>query len=88
MTAPSALRWESQIPSSPQKFKVGPIFTVKGELSQSSEYHQMEHFEEKDRVAPLIADPPPANSNTMQSRLLRKDRNVCFGSTAELPGQA
>ena len=38
-----------------------------------------------DGVAPLIADPPPANSTTMHSRLVCQDRNLCLGSTAYLP---
>ena len=33
-------------------------------------------------VVPLIANPPTANSITMQSRLARKDRKQCFGGLA------
>ena len=36
--------------------------------------------------SPLIADSPPANSTTLHSRLGRRDRPLCFGGTAYLPG--
>ena len=38
------------------------------------------------RIAPLMANPPPATSTTMHSRLIRKDRKLCFGYTANFPG--
>ena len=40
-----------------------------------------------DRVALLIADPPPANSTSMNSRLLRQDRSLYIGGTAYMPCQ-
>ena len=39
------------------------------------------------RIAPFIANPPPAYSN-MHSRLVQKDRNLCLGKTAYFPGPA
>ena len=41
-----------------------------------------------DRVAPLIADSPPANSTTMHSKLVPKNINLYLGKPAYLLGLA
>ena len=39
------------------------------------------------RIALLMANPPPATSTTtMHSRLICQDRNLCFGDTVNFPG--
>ena len=41
-----------------------------------------------DGEALLKADPPPANSSTLRSGLVRQERNLCLGGTAYLSGPA
>ena len=42
-------------------------------------------FSKLNKVALLIADPPPAKSTTMHSWLIRIDCNLCLGGTALFP---
>ena len=39
-----------------------------------------------DKVSPLIADPPSANSTTMHRRLVRQDIHLYLGGTTFWPG--
>ena len=45
----------------------------------------LENVHKIDRVAPLIADPPPANSITMRSWVVCHDRNLCLGQPVYFP---
>ena len=42
-------------------------------------WHKCKIYSKLDRVAPLIGDPPPANSTTMHSRVVCQDWNLCLG---------
>ena len=49
-----------------------------GQGAEGSQYPgYTQHHPVLDGVAPLIADPPPANSPTMHGRLVRQDKQLC-----------